>query len=258
MTALPAHDWNQRWQCIVDKVRRIESEAGRVALMNELGSVSRPLTLAFVNAHAMNTLAASQEFFDALASADLLLRDGSGMATLFTLLGCPPGLNLNGTDLIPNIIERYNGRQIALYGTSERYVDRACDGVRQLTPDSELSRAHGFLSADDYIELALAAKPELIVLGMGMPKQERVAQLLRAALKVPCLIVCGGAILDFLGARVSRAPKLMRKAGAEWLYRLAREPRRLFARYVLGNPLFLCRAVKFVRTQRKTALVRTR
>jgi exopolysaccharide biosynthesis WecB/TagA/CpsF family protein len=76
-----------------------------------------------------------------------------------------------------------------------------------------------------------------------MPRQEQVAVLLRAALGYPCLIVCGGAILDFLGGKTSRAPVWLRRTGLEWAYRLALEPRRLFSRYVLGNPLFVSRAL---------------
>jgi exopolysaccharide biosynthesis WecB/TagA/CpsF family protein len=83
----------------------------------------------------------------------------------------------------------------------------------------------------------------LIILGMGMPRQEIVALALRAALHRPCLIVCGGAILDFLGGRVPRAPRLLQGLGLEWAWRLAREPRRLFRRYVLGNPVFIGRAL---------------
>lgn len=70
---------------------------------------------------------------------------------------------------------------------------------------------------------------------------------LRAALGGPCLIVCGGAILDFLGGKVTRAPRWMRRAGLEWAYRLAREPRRLWQRYLRGNPLFLRRAFAMAR-----------
>jgi N-acetylglucosaminyldiphosphoundecaprenol N-acetyl-beta-D-mannosaminyltransferase len=65
---------------------------------------------------------------------------------------------------------------------------------------------------------------------------------LKASLKHPCVIVCGGAIVDFIGGKVSRAPNLVRTLGMEWLYRLYLEPKRLFKRYVVGNPLFLWRA----------------
>jgi hypothetical protein len=76
---------------------------------------------------------------------------------------------------------------------------------------------------------------------MGMPKQERVALLLRDALAHPCVIVAGGAILDFLAGRFPRAPRALRRVGLEWLYRLAFEPRRLASRYLLGNAAFLWR-----------------
>jgi exopolysaccharide biosynthesis WecB/TagA/CpsF family protein len=79
---------------------------------------------------------------------------------------------------------------------------------------------------------------------MGMPKQEAVAARL-AASGVPCLIVCGGAILDFLGGKVHRAPRWMRRLGCEWVFRLMSEPKRLFTRYVLGNPMFLLRTLIF-------------
>lgn len=95
-----------------------------------------------------------------------------------------------------------------------------------------------------YVTLAEAQQSALIVLGMGMPRQEEVALALREELTHPCLIVCGGAIIDFLGGETPRAPSWMQRSGTEWVYRLACEPRRLFCRYVLGNPLFVWRALK--------------
>jgi hypothetical protein len=59
--------------------------------------------------------------------------------------------------------------------------------------------------------------------------------------------VCGGAIIDFMGGKTSRAPVWMRKTGLEWVYRLMIEPRRLFHRYVVGNPVFLARAISLAR-----------
>ena len=73
---------------------------------------------------------------------------------------------------------------------------------------------------------------------MGMPKQEIIAARMRDELTHPVLIVNGGAILDFLGGKVSRAPRFMTNSGTEWLYRLLLEPRRLARRYVIGIPEF--------------------
>ena len=82
----------------------------------------------------------------------------------------------------------------------------------------------------------------LIVLGMGMPKQERLALKIKDMLSDnDVLIVNGGAIIDRISGVVERAPSWMAENGLEWLYRLCKEPGRLFRRYVIGNPMFLLR-----------------
>ena len=241
--ALP--EWQPRWQQLVQGVIRVHTERGEQQLLDSLAQPKEPTVLAFVNAHAMNSAATSKRFFDSLMAADIVLRDGIGMAILLRLLNQPPGLNLNGTDLIPKIMRLYAGRQIALFGTQDPYLRRARERVmKQLAPGSMVLTTHCFLETGDYVHLAAKHKPELIVLGMGMPRQEEVAGMLRAAVGYPCLIVCGGAIIDFLGDKTPRAPLWLRAVGMEWVYRLGLEPRRLFARYVLGNPLFVLRALR--------------
>ena len=120
-----------------------------------------------------------------------------------------------------------------------------------LAPASPLMQLDGFHQKKTYLNFARKYQPALIILGMGMPKQEQVAELLRSNLEHPCLIVCGGAIIDFLGDRVPRAPLWVRNFGIEWIFRLLQEPRRLFERYVLGNPLFLLRSFSFKRGRDK-------
>lgn len=197
---------------------------------------------AFANAHAMNYVAQSQSFFDALHTADWVLRDRSGVATLFKLLGRNAGRNLNGTDLIPKIIGLFDGRSVASFGTQEPYLKWGMVAAQQYGPQTQFIWAHGFLELQDYLALVISHRPELIVLGMGMPKQEAVAAALRSGIGFPCTIVYGGAIIDFLAGRTNRAPLWMRRAGMEWLYRLSKEPKRLSRRYV-GNPVFSMRAM---------------
>ena len=236
--------WRTRWHELVQGVVRVNSEHGEQQLLDSLSHPVEPRVLAFVNAHAMNSAAEDRKFFNALISSDLVVRDGIGMAILFRLLNQQPGLNLNGTDLIPKIISRFDGRRIALFGTQEPYLSQAREQIKaRLAPGSDVITEHGFLETTAYVRLAATYKPGLIVLGMGMPRQEEVAAILRAAIGYPCLIVCGGAIIDFMGGKTSRAPKWARAIGMEWAYRLAVEPRRLFKRYVLGNPVFLARSL---------------
>ncbi|WP_048440567.1 WecB/TagA/CpsF family glycosyltransferase [Caenimonas sp. SL110] len=241
--------WQPRWRSLAQGVLRVNSDQGEQQLLDTLTQPSEPLMVAFVNAHAMNSVAHDPRFYRALMEADIVLRDGIGMDILFRLLKQVPGLNLNGTDLIPKIIRRYAGRPIALFGTQEPYLARAAGRVTgELAPGGECITAHGFLETADYLRLAAAHKSELIVLGMGMPRQEEVAVMLRAALDHPCLIVCGGAIIDFLGGKTTRAPRWVRGMHLEWAWRLALEPKRLFRRYVMGNPLFLARAFTLAAT----------
>ena len=81
---------------------------------------------------------------------------------------------------------------------------------------------------------------------MGMPKQEKIAALIRDT-RMTTLVVCGGAIIDFMGNKIKRAPRWVRQLGFEWLYRLMLEPKRLYKRYVLGNPVFIFRLMRMHR-----------
>ncbi|RYY68493.1 MAG: glycosyltransferase [Comamonadaceae bacterium] len=238
-------DWQMRWYQLVRAMARVHTPSGEAQLCDWLLRPGEARVLAFVNAHAMNVVAESDAFYQSLMSADVVVRDGIGLKLLMRLLNQTPGQNLNGTDLIPRLLRAADGLPIALYGTREPWLDNARQVVEQeLAPNSPCYTADGFRDLQDYIRLAAQQRPRLIVLGMGMPKQEQVAIALRAALGFPCLIVCGGAIVDFLGGKVPRAPQWIRRAGLEWAFRLAREPKRLWNRYVHGNPVFLRRALR--------------
>lgn len=238
--------WQQRWKRVIDRLEVVADGTAAQHLLDRLAIPETATVLGFVNAHAMNLVVRDGAYCQALSAADVLLRDGSGMAILYRRLGLEPGLNMNGTDFIPRLMAAYRGRKVAFWGTRQPYLNQAvqhCEAELGVVP---VSVHDGFASVETYLQLAREQQPELIVLGMGMPKQEAVAAEL-AAIGAPCLIVCGGAILDFLGGKVSRAPEWLRRLGGEWLYRLLREPKRLFMRYVVGNPLFLLRALWYRR-----------
>jgi len=77
-----------------------------------------------------------------------------------------------------------------------------------------------------------------VILAMGMPKQEILAEFIKKEISASGLIISGGAIIDFYAQRQPRAPKLVRELSLEWFYRLLKEPKRLFKRYVFGIPKF--------------------
>ncbi|EJN23719.1 exopolysaccharide biosynthesis protein, WecB/TagA/CpsF family [Pseudomonas sp. GM78] len=234
--------WQHNWQTIIQTLRVIKDADQEQRLIETLSRPQRATVLGFVNAHAMNLVAKDNAYYQALSAADVLLRDGSGMSILFRRMGREPGLNMNGTDLIPKLLSAYKGRRVALWGTQEPFLGNAAKHCETALAVNLVSAHHGFADVETYLTLARQHQPELIVLGMGMPRQEVVAARL-AASGVPCLIVCGGAILDFLGGKVNRAPQWMRGLGCEWVFRLVSEPKRLFSRYVVGNPMFILRTL---------------
>jgi len=206
--------------------------------------LERTCVLSFVNAHAANLACENPAFLELLVGADVLLRDGIGMSLLFRWIGLDPGRNMNGTDYIPRILAASQGAPVALYGSSREVADAAAqrlcaEGV------NVASIQDGFLPIAEYAKSIRSDRPRVVVLGMGMPKQEMVAQHLRDAVSEPVLIINGGAILDFLANRFERAPLTVRRLGLEWLFRFLLEPRRLWRRYLLGNAAFLARAVRF-------------
>jgi exopolysaccharide biosynthesis WecB/TagA/CpsF family protein len=219
------------------------SAAEAEGLIDALTHAPSARILSFVNAHAVNLAVSDARFREALTKSDVLLRDGIGVKIGCALLGLKPGPNLNGTDLIPELIAAYKGKRIALFGAELQWLERAAAVLRE-GGHADIVILDGFQPFSAYIARIVETRPALAILAMGMPKQERVAVELREAAAhtgLDLLIVNGGAILDFLAGKVDRAPAWMRRAGLEWAHRLVLEPTRLAGRYLVGNPLFLWR-----------------
>jgi N-acetylglucosaminyldiphosphoundecaprenol N-acetyl-beta-D-mannosaminyltransferase len=222
------------------RIHSVENQDAYHRLLEELQHPSRPYIVSFVNAHAANLAWDNPSLLEDLLASDLLLRDGAGAVFALMMFGCPPGLNMNGTDFIPRIARSYAGRRAGLFGTRSPWLDRAREKL-EAAGLVVVTSHDGYCSPETYVNLAAATQPELVILAMGMPKQEYIAVRMREQLSYPVLIVNGGAILDFFGGKVTRAPKLMRNTGTEWAYRLYLEPHRLARRYILGIPTFFSR-----------------
>lgn len=229
----------QHIDALVDRIRCVQTEEEKDELIGHLGQTAKPSIVSFVNAHAVNLCWHSDAALAAFQSSDLLLRDGIGLKLALSALGRPVGLNMNGTDFIPLLLHRLPSRRVALYGTETPWLEAARDRLAADTRHDYADVQHGFQDDEYYVACARRTRPDVIVLAMGMPRQERVAARLKAELDHPVLIVNGGAILDFLARRFERAPVCVQRAGLEWVYRLAQEPRRLSRRYLVGGVGFV-------------------
>jgi exopolysaccharide biosynthesis WecB/TagA/CpsF family protein len=207
-----------------------------------------PQTLVYVNAHSVNLARSHDRYRACLADADLVLNDGSGLALAARVGGRRFPANLNGTDFTPEVLRLAARRGLGVYllGGRDGVAARAADRLGELVPGLRVVGHHHGYFADhegrDVAEQIKQSGADLVLVAMGNPRQELwLAEHLTAT--GAALGVAVGAFLDFAAERVQRAPQWMRNAGIEWLYRLSREPGRLFARYVVGNPLFVARVL---------------
>ena len=225
-----------------ERISVVDTAAEEDALLDRLAAPEAPTIISFVNAHAVNLAWKDPAIGDTFLRSDLLVRDGIGVEIGLRLLGRQAGRNLNGTDLIPRLADRFDGRRVALLGTQDPWLAKART-VLEAQGLEIVACEHGFAEPEHYVDVVRTTDPDFVVLAMGMPKQESVALALRSAATRPITIVNGGAILDFLGGKVARAPSWMRRARIEWVYRLVNEPRRLASRYLVGNPMYVTRLV---------------
>lgn len=199
--------------------------------------------IGFLNQHGYNLAAESKEVLAHFSQIDYLLRDGVGIKWACRWFKQEPGINLNGTDFIPSLIKQANASDLPLdyfvFGTTSPWLE---DGAQKLVQGRSVHTLNGFLDESEYLAyITEHARPDalsIVVLGMGMPKQEGLAPKLRQAAPGQTLVICGGAIIDFQANRFDRAPELFRRFNMEWLYRFIREPKRLFGRYIVGIPKF--------------------
>lgn len=212
-----------------------------------------PIVVAFANAHAFNLAQRDENFRSNLFHSNVLMRDGIGVELFCRLKGIEHGANLNGTDFIPYYLSQFcKGRSLAIYGTDDDVLNKAVPKFNDLGV-RVVDTLNGFYEEEAYVERFNEQNADVVLLAMGMPKQERIAAKL-TELNSPLIVICGGAIVDFIGGKVKRAPEWIIKCKCEWLYRLSKEPKRLFHRYVIGNFIFMSHALIatfFMKSERK-------
>jgi exopolysaccharide biosynthesis WecB/TagA/CpsF family protein len=206
-------------------------------------------TVAFLNAHCINVAAKDKTYRWALDRATALLPDGSGLQLAARMKSCRFIENLNGTDLFPHIMQRSVnlGYKVFLFGSQPGVAEKAALKVQSMLEGLKIAGTrHGFFSPNEeqqIIDEINNSGAEVVLIALGVPRQD--IWIARNRHRLNALIVFGvGAQFDFWAGRVSRAPNWLRKCGLEWTWRLAIEPRRMFKRYILGNPEFVLRSLK--------------
>jgi len=204
----------------------------------------------FINAHCFNIAQKNEAYRDALNQTDLLLNDGIGIYLGAKKLGIQIKENMNGTDFIPRILEfaKEHKQNVYLLGGTDGVALKAKIRTEDKIPGISIVGVRNgyfdFQNDQAVIDDIISRKTDILIVGMGVPRQELWLTKNKDLLRGVKISIAGGAILDFISEKVVRAPQWMQKSGTEWVFRLLQEPARLFKRYALGIPLFCYYIIK--------------
>lgn len=220
-------------------------------LQGDQCSMDGQLTISYANVHTLNVAYQDAEYRRILESADLVYCDGGGVVLGARLLGGYLPGRMTGADWIYPLARTCAEEGVSLYflGSKTGVAEMAARRLQSLYPDLAIVGIHeGYIASSVEKSLRVIAginqaAPDILLVGMGTPLQEKWIATYRQRIQVPvCWAV--GALFDFVAGVVPRAPRWMLDHGMEWLFRLMIEPRRLGQRYMVGNPLFIYRILR--------------
>lgn len=203
-----------------------------------------------INAHSFNVAQKDELFAEALAKGDYLIPDGASIIKACKLLKAKsqPKERIAGWDLFAFEMEKLEGRskKVMFMGSSEKVLALIRERASKDYPNLEIITYSPpykpeFSDEDNaaIIKAINDANPDLLWIGMTAPKQEKWTYQHWNELNIHCHVGTIGAVFDFYAGTAKRAPLWWQNHSLEWLYRLIKEPKRMWRRYVIGNPLFL-------------------
>ncbi len=204
----------------------------------------------YVNAHVLNQSREIPELRTALESADLVYCDGYGVRLAAKALDVEIPHRMTGADWVWGLAAlcEAEGKSVYLLGSEPNVAREAAARLSQWYPRLRVAGTHhGYFDAgsahdERVIEDINTRRPDIVLVGMGTPKQELWVE--RHAEVVDARVLWTvGALFDYVSGRVPRAPSWLADNGLEWIFRLAIEPQRMWRRYLLGNPVFVSRVM---------------
>lgn len=224
-----------------------------VNFISRLVRAGRKACVAYVNPYAINLSLELPWFREFLNSADATYCDGFGLKWGARILGLTIPYRYTPPDWISLLAAECVRQHFSLFllGAHPGVADKAAAHLQARFPSlNVVGTHHGYFdktlnSAENeaVVQAISVAKPDILLVGLGMPLQEH--WLMENWGRIPAKVALPvGALLDYLAGELPRAPHWMTDHGLEWLGRLIIEPRRLWRRYLIGNPLFLWRVLK--------------
>jgi exopolysaccharide biosynthesis WecB/TagA/CpsF family protein len=205
-------------------------------------TAAAPKLVFAANGHAVALAGHDARFAELFQAADLIHADGQAIVFASSLTSRPIPERSATTDFIHDAARMAveQGLRFYLLGATEEANKRAAEILEQEYPGLQIvGRRHGYFSIDEEEEICdeinLCA-PDVIWVGLSVPREYEFAVRNRPFLRAGWLVTCGGCF-NFITGSYTRAPAWMQKSGLEWAHRLWREPKRLFWRYAITNPV---------------------
>jgi len=203
--------------------------------------------IATANAEMIETAQSDPELAAALQFANLVVPDGAGVVWAARYVGQPVPERVAGYDLVQELIKVAGEKQYRIFwfGSAQGIADAASEKAKNSAAGLVVAGTRdGYFSSDqesNVVEQIRATAPDILLVALGAPRQEKWLHRHLSALNVPVCIGVGGTF-DVMAGRVQRAPLWMQQAGLEWFYRLAMQPSRFIR--MLALPRFVFRVVK--------------
>lgn len=208
------------------------------------GKARPPLIFTSANGQVLSLCANEPRIRDLFLGTDLIHADGMPMVFASRLFHRTPlPERVATTDVFHDAakIGQQRGARMFFLGAAKTIVDQAVRSAKSLYPQLDIvGHSCGYLRREGdeerIIETINKAQPDILWLGLGVPREQEFALRNRDRLPNVGLIKTSGGLFDFMSGKNSRAPDWMQNAGLEWVYRIYLEPRRLMGRYLMTNP----------------------
>jgi len=200
----------------------------------------------YFNQNSFNEYHRNAKFRQALMGNFDVFSDGRGMSFALTILFGKKVEKFNATDLYFKLFNNFFSEKIPVYMIGGNF-DINFLKERSIKKMILVGYSNGYSETKDIdklIEKIESSGSRIIGIGMGTPLQEVLAREISLRLK-NCIILCVGNFFNFYLGETKNAPVIIRNSGLEWIYRLIREPRKLWKRYLIGIPLFIVRIFKY-------------